>query len=135
MPAKRRAALLWCSAMRRLAGSDSCVVDLIIEPAKQAISNQASAIGTALAQVMRACGPSRPDIAELIQHEIALTGLQSPATAFQAALGGRSRPPAWAVGASAIQVRPPGSEVLGPKRHYQQRLGGSSPVMCDSRDA
>jgi hypothetical protein len=45
IPAKRRAALLWCSAMRRLAGSDSCVVDLIIEPAKQAISNQAVGAG------------------------------------------------------------------------------------------
>jgi hypothetical protein len=143
MPLKRRAALLWGAAMRRLAGSDSSVVDWIIEPAKQAISNQASAIGPGLAQVIRACGPSRPDIAELMQREIILAGLQSPTSAFQAGLVGRRdcRRRRWercrkrTQASSAIQARPPAFEMSGPKRHYQQRLGGSGPVMRDSRDA
>jgi hypothetical protein len=73
--------------VRRLAGSDSGVVDLIIEQAKMANPSQVSAIGAGLAQVVRACVPTRPDIAELIQQKITLAGLQSLTTAFQAGLG------------------------------------------------
>jgi hypothetical protein len=75
------------SQVRALAGSSNEAIPELVGLASSANDAQIAALGTGLAQAALACVANRPDVAALIQEEVAASNNQALITAFTAASG------------------------------------------------